>query len=79
MFGRNEVMNKPTIKLSEWSFVAGIQQVRLAGVATDHPLFGKGSFTVTTSKIIRFDLEKRKAETINTVYLLEDAEKQNHD
>lgn len=64
---------KPRVKIHRWSiYYAGERGPIVTGVAENHPKLGTQN--VWTSTIIRFDLDKLEAETLNTIYELQKSE-----
>lgn len=61
---------KPEIKLSNWKITNEFGFFHLVGLAHDHPKLG--TTNITTSKLVNVDFKNMKAETLNSIYLLED-------
>lgn len=61
---------KPEIKLSNWEVTDEYGYYHLIGMAHNHPRLG--STKVRTSRLISVDFQEKKAETLNSIYLLED-------
>lgn len=61
---------KPIIKIENWKIVDDYGYYHLVGKAINHP--NLGTTIVSTSKLLKIDFEKMQAETLNTIYLLEE-------
>lgn len=59
---------KKIATLKKWKWAG---QRRLTGEVYGHPNFGDGT-VVTTSRLMSVDFEKMQAETLNTIYKLEE-------
>lgn len=61
---------KSRVNLKDWKIINEFGYYGLIGIAVNHPRLGTTS--VRTSKLLKIDFEKMKAETLNTIYLLEE-------
>lgn len=58
-------MSKAEVHMDRWCIIDD----KLHGIVTGHPIFRDG-VKITSGLIISRDLENKRVETINTVYLL---------
>jgi hypothetical protein len=63
-------MNKPRVKLENFIITDEYGYFHLEGDAIDHPRLK--TLYVSTSKLLNIDFVKMEAETLNTIYLLEE-------